>query len=92
VHVEEEGVYQFGLFCDDGARLTIGDLTVVDHDGLHAASMKTGLVALRAGWHALRIVYFQAGGEAALSLAMGIQGAAMEEVGSSRFAHRRTGP
>ena len=92
VHVEEEGVYQFGLFCDDGARLTIGDLTVVDHDGLHAASMKTGLVALRAGWHALRIVYFQAGGEAALGLAMGKQGAAMEEVGSSRFAHRRTGP
>jgi hypothetical protein len=92
VSVEEDGIYQVGLYSDDGARVTIGERTVVDHDGLHGASMKTGLVALRAGWHEIRIVYFQAGGEATLSLAMGKQGAAMEEVGSSRFAHRRTGP
>ncbi len=85
--VEEDGVFQFGLYCDDGAVLTIDDRVVVDHDGMHAASMKKGLTALRSGYHKIRLVYFQNGGDARLNLAMGPRGEAMVEMPYSMFWH-----
>ncbi len=87
IKITEQGVYQFGLYCDDGGVLRIGDRTVVDHDGSHSASMKSGYVALRAGWHFFRLDYFQAGGDSALSLVMGLRGQKMEEVKPSMFGH-----
>jgi hexosaminidase len=70
LHVVEEGVYQFELLSDDGSRLWLADTLVVDHDGLHSARAKHGMVALAAGYHTFRIEYFQAGGGKALELQM----------------------
>ena len=57
LRVPADGVYTFGLNCDDAARLWIGDQLVVDHDGQHIVSTKTGEIALAAGVHALRIAH-----------------------------------
>jgi len=70
LHVAEDGVYQFELLSDDGSRLWLADTLVVDHDGLHSARAKHGMVALAAGYHTFRIEYFQAGGGKALELRM----------------------
>jgi hexosaminidase len=68
VHVPSDGVWTFRLTSDDGSRLWIGDRLVVDGDGPHTAEERAGAIALRAGWHAIRVDYFQAGGGRALSL------------------------
>ena len=68
LHVAADGVYQFVLLSDDGSRLWLADTLVVDHDGLHSARVKHGMVALAAGYHPIRIEYFQAGGGKALGL------------------------
>ena len=49
-------------------RLLIDDALVIDHDGLHGATAKDGAVTLTAGYHALRIDYFEAGGGQQLTL------------------------
>ena len=68
VEVPESGVYTFHLASDDGSRLSIAGRTVVDHDGPHAVTEKSGQVALAAGRHAVELLYFEAGGEEGLSL------------------------
>ncbi|WP_435858019.1 family 16 glycoside hydrolase [Streptomyces umbrinus] len=67
--VPRDGTYGFRLTSDDGSRLTIGDTTVVDHDGLHGAEPKDGAVTLTAGSHPLRIDHFERDGGQQLQLA-----------------------
>jgi hexosaminidase len=76
LYVRSDGVYQFELLSDDGSRLWLADTLVVDHDGLHSARAKHGMVALAAGYHPIRIEYFQAGGGKALELRMSEDGTA----------------
>ena len=58
LNVPAEGNYEFRLTSDDGSRLVIDDAVVIDHDGLHGESSKEGTVALGAGYHDLRVEYF----------------------------------
>ncbi len=63
LHIEQAGEYTFFLQSNDGSRLLIGNNLVVDNDGLHGADEeKTGHLYLDAGFHPLRLEYFQAGG------------------------------
>ncbi len=66
--VPTAGTYTFRLTSDDGSELLIDDALVIDHDGLHGAEDKDGSVELTAGMHALRINYFEAGGDEQLTL------------------------
>jgi len=68
VRVPATAIYTFGLTSDDGSSLSIGDLVVVDNDGFHGAEERTGMIALRAGYHPLTIRLFQGGGGASLAL------------------------
>lgn len=63
-----DGVHAFHLTSDDGSRLRIGNHTVVDNDGPHAALQKTGRIALAAGWHPIVIDFFDSGGGRTLRL------------------------
>ncbi|PRX49371.1 glucose/arabinose dehydrogenase [Prauserella shujinwangii] len=76
LNVPVDGTYTFRLTSDDGSRLYIDDQLVVDNDGLHAEEPKDGSVELTAGYHSLRIEYFEAGGEQVLQLAWRTPGAA----------------
>lgn len=68
IQVPGTGVYLFSILSDDGSRLLIGDEVVVDNDGLHGAREKQGAIALAAGLHPLRVLYFQRRGERALEV------------------------
>ena len=59
IRVPETGVYAFFTSSDDGSRLYIGDSLVVDNDGLHGMQEKRGVIALAAGLHPLRVVFFE---------------------------------
>lgn len=64
----EAGIWSFSLTSDDGSRLWLGERLVVDADGLHGAEERTGRAGLRAGWHPLRVEYFNATGAQSLEL------------------------
>lgn len=61
-----DGVYTFSTESDDGSRLWIGDDLVVNNDGLHGMVKRTGTIPLLAGWHQLRVEFFENGGGAGL--------------------------
>ena len=61
-----DGEYIFSTDSDDGSRLLIGDEVVVNNDGLHGMVKRTGSIPLHAGWHRIRIEFFEAGGGAGI--------------------------
>jgi hexosaminidase len=87
LRVPRDALYTFYLVSDDGAKLRIDGDLVVDHDGQHDATEKRGQIALRAGYHPVELVFFQAGGGAALQLAVSAPGVARRPVPSDWFVH-----
>lgn len=62
--LEQAGSYTFHLHSDDGSRILIDGAIVVDHDGIHGGTDKTGKVKLAAGPHSAEVQFFEAqGGE-----------------------------
>jgi len=66
IRVPAPDVYTFATRSDDGSRLLIGDMVVVDNDGLHGMQERSGTVALDAGWHPIRVEFFEGSGGAGL--------------------------
>ena len=82
-----DGVYTFSLGSDDGSSLWIGDALVVDHDGLHGMSQRSGAVALAGGYHPIRVLYFNASGERGLELSWQGPGRPQEPVPAELLGH-----
>ncbi len=57
--VAEPGEYTFRLTSDDGARLYVDDVQVLALDGVHAADVATGHIALTVGTHLVHVPYFK---------------------------------
>ncbi len=68
IKILKDDIYTFYTVSDDGSRLYIGDKLVVDNNGLHGASEKDGVVALKEGYHPIRVEFFQAGGSDSLGV------------------------
>ncbi len=86
LRIDKPGVYRFYLKSDDGSTLTIGDHTVINHDGEHGATQKTGETALGKGWHMYEVRYFDAGGARSLSLSWSGMGITKEPIPAERLA------
>lgn len=66
--IDKQGRYKFHLGSDDGSLLFIDDEKVVDVDGVHPHTTKTGTVKLSKGVHKVRVDYSEVGGEESLAL------------------------
>jgi len=67
VNIPTTNLYQFHLNSDDGSKLYLGGVLVLNNDGLHGMVEKsTALLGLRAGTHAVRVEFFEGGGGAGL--------------------------
>ncbi len=66
--VPDDAVYVFSLTSDDGSKLWIDGKLVIDNDGLHASTTKTGAVPLAKGVHNIDLGWFNGTGGSALSL------------------------
>ncbi len=86
-----DALYTFHLVCDDGGKLRIDGDLVVDHDGQHDATEKQGQVALRAGYHAFDLAYFQGPGGAVLQLGVSAPELTRRPVPTEWFAHTESG-
>lgn len=71
--IADPGAYRFNMLSDDGAKLYIDDLVVIDNDGLHQPLWKDGYVELAGGLHRIRVSYFQ-GPKWAIALILKVSG------------------
>jgi hexosaminidase len=60
--VPADGIYTFYTTSDDGSKLFIDGHVVVDNDGAHGEKQVNGQVALKAGLHEIKLLYFEMGG------------------------------
>lgn len=72
--IPADGLYEFRLDVKDGAVLQIDDETVLDLDGLHERKNLTGDVPLKAGFHKIRLKYFNSTGDAFLNPSFVLKG------------------
>jgi hexosaminidase len=66
--VPQPGEYTFTISADDGAALVIDGQEVVRNDGLFWIPELSGRIQLEAGYHSLRISYFQKTGDRRLDI------------------------
>lgn len=67
--IATRGSYEFRLTSDDGSRLRIDDILLIDHDGRHGATSKTSnSTSFDTGRHNLLVEYFDSGGNRRLTL------------------------
>lgn len=66
--VPADDMYKFTLKSDDGGVLYVADELIVVNDGEHASTQRAGTIPLRAGYHKIRLHYFDAGGGRDLQL------------------------
>ena len=59
INVPSDGNYTFYTSSDDGSKLYIGSAEVVNNDGIHGDEEKSGSIGLKAGKHALTLVFFE---------------------------------
>jgi hypothetical protein len=86
IQVPADGMYTFSTTSDDGSRWWFGDRLVVENDGLHGAEKRSGRIGLQAGWHAVRIEYFNARGGKAFDLTWAGPGIKSDAIPNSAWA------
>ncbi len=86
---DDNALLQFA--SDDGGRLYLDGQLLFDNDGNHGMAPKEAEVALRAGYHPLRVDYFQGAGERGIQLQWARPGnPEFTVVPAANFAHRRS--
>jgi S1-C subfamily serine protease len=74
LEIPDTGVWSLAIGSDDGSRLFVDGELVVDNDGPHAIQFSSGRRRLEKGLHAVRIEFFEATGEAELSVTLSRDG------------------
>ena len=78
IEAPKSGDYIFTLSSDDGSRLLIVRKVVVDLDGIHGVTSKSGKVKLEKGLHHIEVQYFEASGGEELYVGWRLPGAKKE--------------
>jgi len=87
IKIEREGFYTFSTISDDGSKLFIDDAETVNNDGDHGSVEQTGKAALKIGYHRIKVVYFDSGGDSSLKVVMQEEGGTKQEVGGHLLFH-----
>jgi hypothetical protein len=87
VRIEKDGMYEFHLTSDDGSKLWLNGVELINNDGDHGMEAKSGKVLLRKGLHAIKIHYFDSGGGNGLKLEYTQPDAVRREIPTSSFYH-----
>jgi len=68
IKLPETDVYTFTIDSDDGTNLFIADRKLADNDGVHGMREMSGEIALEAGMHKIKLMYFQGRGGLGLNV------------------------
>ncbi|KAJ1478722.1 hypothetical protein T484DRAFT_2926567 [Baffinella frigidus] len=66
VQIAEAGAYSFSSSSDDGSHIWIDGALVVSNEGLHGTQEVRGTVDLTAGYHTVKVDFFEAEGGSAI--------------------------
>lgn len=80
IEVPAGGLYRFFVDSDDGSTMSVHGRMVVDNDGPHSATEKSGAIALDAGLHPVEIRMFEAAGQDLLRVSWIAPGATKKTV------------
>lgn len=87
IQMPQTGAYQFWLTSDDGSKLYIDGVTVIDHGGDHSMTEKEDKALLERGWHSIKLVYFNSGGAGAFELKYAPLGTEKQDLGKGIMGH-----
>lgn len=87
INAPTDGVYTFSLRSDDGSLLRLHDEILIDRDDGASWEWSQGRVPLAAGWHPIRLEYFEISGEERLQLRWSGPGFREENIPAERLAH-----
>lgn len=89
LNVPEKGLYNFHLSSDDGSKCWIDDQLVIDNDGTHATTEKSGRIALQKGYHSFKLAYIEDKPSMALKLEYNLESKDRQQVPSSFFFYKK---
>jgi hypothetical protein len=92
IDVPADGEYAFSLRSDDGSRLSIDGVHVVENTAAHEAREQTGRIRLAAGRHGLVLDYLQMLGDRSLAVFWEGPGLPRQELPADRLAHAPAPP
>jgi alpha-L-fucosidase len=87
IKIEADGIYSFATISDDGSKLFIDDVEVVNNDGEHGAIEQPDKAALKKGYHRIKVLYFDGGGDNSLKVMLQPEGGKKEEVSPGLLFH-----
>jgi hypothetical protein len=90
LQIHAPGSYTFFTNSDDGSRLFIDGKRVVDNDGIHPAQEASGTVTLTAGFHPIKVQFFQKGGGMGLDVRYQGPGISKQSIPSNLLFHSGT--
>lgn len=85
-NAEKDGVYEFETRSDGGDLLFIGDNVIVDNSGWHGPRKQYGKVALKQGWHPIKIKYRPSNKPRVIEVKYGLQGEELTPINSSAIS------
>jgi hypothetical protein len=83
--VGKKGTYDFRLHSDDGSYLFIDGAMVIENDGKHQPTSRTGSIPLEVGLHQLKLLYAQTTDRIALQLFVRVPGTYFEKLFTPRI-------
>jgi predicted alpha-1,2-mannosidase len=83
IKLPEDGIYNFYLESNDGSRLFIDDVELIENEANHGPVEEPGDIALKKGLHKIKVRYFQCGGGKMLKLSYSSNEIAKKEIPSS---------
>jgi alpha-L-fucosidase len=87
IRIKKDGVYNFSTLSDDGSKLFIDDVEVVNNDGDHGSVEQNGKAALKKGYHKIKVVYYDDGGGNELKVFWQMEGGKKEMVPGGVLFH-----
>ncbi len=88
LRIDTAGLYTFETTSDDGSRLWIGETLVVQNDGQHPMTTRSGELELEAGSHMIRVHMFENGGGEGLRVRWAGPGIELGAIPGDRLLHR----
>ena len=58
IEIETQGDYTFYTTSDDGSKLYIDGIQVVNNDGYHSENVESGKISLSPGYHSIKAVSY----------------------------------
>lgn len=86
IKVPATGSYTFYTNSDDGSQLFMDGTLVVNNDGAHGATEKSGVISLTQGYHNIVVTYFEATGGQSLTTSWAGPGLSKQAIPNSVLA------